>query len=479
MPRTARQPLRPTRTSILLLAGFLFLPALLWAAAPGDGTRIRYGAPTNVLGRDKYVEFRATQDGQPSVLKVNGETCLAMTQGAGNTGCHRFLYADVEEGFLRNGSGSVEVVVSWRGASMPGLEYDSLDRRLPIGGKYKPAFVRDETGASSSWDLAVFSLPDPQFYDRLNGPADFRLVAEDQVFIAEVRLQRVPPVPPETPVPPVFGREAITRFGSDRVASGLARLPDSPRIQGPGSEAAQGLMMGTGNAAVISCLSLAVDDAFWKASRGTADLAVDVLDQGMRRFFVQYDSGVPGKPYRAAAPIAVRTLENGWKRAFFSLDDAWFANRQNHGGDLRVAGSGLFCLRQVSLRPGKPRKMQPERARRAIRHLFLRFLRRAPDPREERFYTRGLLAGNLSIRECMRKLALSKEFQERHLFSVRFEKAANHLSRLILDRKLTSDELNSLLPLFGQHHFDRVVDAIIDSTDIRLEGKEHVVPGLD
>lgn len=464
---------------VLLFVLVLFSGAdrLLQAAPPGS--RMQVVSPANVVGRDNHLVVRATQDGAPVGGRVSGEICLQLNPGIGNTGNQRYLYADVEQGFLQNATGAVEAVVSWRGQSMPALEYDSLDRTLPLGGKYKPAFGRDITGASGSWNVASFLLPDPQFYDRMNGPADFRIIAEDPVVLLEISLRRGVPVPLVQPVLPIMKQEVFIRFGADASASALMRLPDSPRTLNAGSETATGLEVGNSAASYAAYVSLAIDDTFWYAASGTAELVAEYHDRGVRCLIVRYDSALASEPYHAAPPLEIRDLGNGWKQAFFSLDHAFFANRQNHAGDLRLGAVGPIILRQVLLRRGIARRISPEKARKILYHLFTRFLRRSPTPREEQLYQRALMNGGLSPRELIRKLTYSQEYQERFFHSIRFEKAVNQLAWRVLERRLTLDEQVALAGPYGERRFDQVVDALLDSSEYRTIRGEYGIPGLD
>jgi len=97
----------------------------------------------------------------------------------------------------------------------------------------------------------------------------------------------------------------------------------------------------------------AVDDGLaFGGSQPAVTISFDYFDGGTGAFVLHYDSNtgddLPAK-YKDGGSIAL-TGTNAWKRGSFTVTDALFSNRQNYGGDFRIAGpAGHFYLDYVSV----------------------------------------------------------------------------------------------------------------------------------
>jgi hypothetical protein len=83
-----------------------------------------------------------------------------------------------------------------------------------------------------------------------------------------------------------------------------------------------------------------VDDTFaFEGNRPTLAIDVDYYDLGSATFTLEYDS-IGSGAYKSAGSVMLGN-KNTWKQHTFSIDDAYFGNRQNNGADFRIsAGVG-------------------------------------------------------------------------------------------------------------------------------------------
>lgn len=131
-------------------------------------------------------------DGLTWTLGSDGPFTVAGGETGGVTPDNHYLYFDVDDGFFRNESGSVTIIIHYldRGMGAVHVDYDSWQE----GGVYDGAYALSGVINKSNTDhrtSAAFFLPDPRFDGRQNGAADFRIVDDDNlIIIDEVKLQK-------------------------------------------------------------------------------------------------------------------------------------------------------------------------------------------------------------------------------------------------------------------------------------------------
>lgn len=161
-------------------------------AAAGDGMDLVWaaGEPAGDLG----LRLLDGADGTYEVTSKEGIPCVTTKPGA--TPPSQYLYFNVDDGFLTDGAGALYLSVEYYD-SAPGsvfsIQYDSAD------GEGIPGFYRDSEDrwavgrkGRQGWKKSVFLLEQPQFGNRQNLGADFRL-AGSLLFIKSLRLSRVRP----------------------------------------------------------------------------------------------------------------------------------------------------------------------------------------------------------------------------------------------------------------------------------------------
>ncbi len=130
-------------------------------------------------------------DGVHRIVQQNGERCWVLLRNSR-------LYFDVDERFLVSPATSLELILEYLdGAPVPpegvDLEFDSDDRRLPLGGAYKRHPLIIKRNGSMRWQTARFRFNNALFGGRQNFRADFRFgTGSDDFFIRSVSLRRVP-----------------------------------------------------------------------------------------------------------------------------------------------------------------------------------------------------------------------------------------------------------------------------------------------
>lgn len=107
-----------------------------------------------------------------------------------------YLCIDIDDAFAQENAGKpirVEIEYLDSGSGTIGLQYDSLDKTLPLQGTYKESKEKIEITNSMEWKTAAFTLPDPKISNRENDGTDFRLYKSqnDNMEIGRIKLSMV------------------------------------------------------------------------------------------------------------------------------------------------------------------------------------------------------------------------------------------------------------------------------------------------
>src|SRR5208283_4551254 len=95
--------------------------------------------------------------------------------------------------FLAQPGARLEIDLSYfdSGLGEVGLDYDSIDFRLPDAGAYKRYPYAIHLMNSGAWKLARFWVTDARFANRENGGADFRFYnGSDELLVSAVQVHR-------------------------------------------------------------------------------------------------------------------------------------------------------------------------------------------------------------------------------------------------------------------------------------------------
>lgn len=94
-----------------------------------------------------------------------------------------------------------------------------------------------------------------------------------------------------------------------------------------------------------------IDDRFTGSSLTEATITVTYFDRGTDTWQLAYDA--VGNAYRVAGTVT-KTNTNTWKKAVFSVPDAWFGNMQLGGADFRIdcMADGNEYIHMVDVRKG-------------------------------------------------------------------------------------------------------------------------------
>lgn len=130
-------------------------------------------------GRSEGVAIAPKPDGDGPVVEkaIQGRAAWSTTQNK-HSPTTRYLYFNVDEGFLYDADESVEVTVSYLDAGPKEflIEYDSSDEKLEGLRQQFREGPRQAIEGTGEWKETRFTLAHARFADRANG-ADFRLTA--------------------------------------------------------------------------------------------------------------------------------------------------------------------------------------------------------------------------------------------------------------------------------------------------------------
>lgn len=164
-----------------------------------------------VLPKDQFATIRATYNTktpevvggpdvrQPGVSALDiGDGHFEIVERAGSRCWHaakdKYLYFEVDDRFLAQPGQPLEIQFEYfdNGVAEIGLEYDSTDSRLPLGGAYKPHRNVVHRAAGGKWKVARITVSDANLAGRQNGGADFRLsTGGDDLFVHAARVRRI------------------------------------------------------------------------------------------------------------------------------------------------------------------------------------------------------------------------------------------------------------------------------------------------
>jgi hypothetical protein len=319
---------RATRAwiAVLILLGFL---ATQRAQAE---TAVTFIAPNSAAG----LTLRSTDDGIAGSASVDG-FAVVRTSPSG------YLYFDVEDSYLRNGSYRYAIIeVEYYDSSQQVgrsfyVQYDATN------GTYTPT-ERIFLGGSNTFKTAHFYLDNVRF-DNQQAGADFRIVDEQ----AGLLVRRVAVTRSSSDPRPSFGTATSVSFQAPTAANGLTLKSIADGIVTQTSEYGRpAIRLSPQGRAYFD-----VDDTF--AKDGSVDeVAVTVVyyDQGYGTFTLHYDStsslatSAELQAYWPAAGISTPTATNNvvwlqnsrtWKSYTFYLSRVRFSNRQLNGiADLRI-----------------------------------------------------------------------------------------------------------------------------------------------
>lgn len=317
--------IRGVAISMILLLGLLAAPARAEIA-------VTFVAPDATSG----LTLRNFDDNMASFVYAGGVPVV-------RTSFSGFLYFDVDDGYIRNGSyrfATVEIDY-FDGSDQVGrsffLQYDAA------GGAYATTERVYLTGGDT-FKVARFHLDQVRFDNQQRG-TDFRIVDEQM----GLRVRRVAVI--RASADPRAGYAAATSVGFQAPATtnGLALKVGADGVVGATTEyGRQAIRVSPQGRAYFD-----VDDTFAKDGRvGEVIVTVSYYDQGYGTFSVHYDSlsslatSAEMQAHWPAAGVSSAVATNNvvwltnsraWKTASFYLTNVRFSNRQLNGSaDLRI-----------------------------------------------------------------------------------------------------------------------------------------------
>jgi predicted neuraminidase len=136
----------------------------------------------------KGLRIVRAEDGRFEAATVAGKQCVRSAADSKPT----YLYFAVADPFYFDRMERLEIEVEYYdgGGGAFGLQYDSIDRRLPHLGAYKEAGAVERKG-TDQWTKHTFQIEDAAFMNRQNRAADFRFaVIGEPVCISRVMVRK-------------------------------------------------------------------------------------------------------------------------------------------------------------------------------------------------------------------------------------------------------------------------------------------------